>query len=447
MKVVFNEKIKTNTLYYPLDNPWNDTKPHPLLISGLIRKILLAVLILAFNVSRSGLIAQQKSIHPNSNEAVHHKHDTTRAGQTDIRDIIREGLKLKGKPDSTRMKGEGPFFSVIPMVGYSLMSGLTGVLSASTSFYTSQDRNRFSNILFNAYYSQYNQFWTTINSNIFIEKRKLHLYGDWRYYNFPTNTFGLGSASTFADELKVQYYYIRFYQVLYREITENFFAGLGYNLDYHWNIRENPPSGPVYDQIMMLQDNNKSVSSGISFNMQFDTRKNSVNPLSGTLVSLQFRQNLAWLGSDRDWDSFILDIRKFVRLPASSGNVLAFWSYNNLTMAGEPPYFDLPSTGWDNYNNTGRGYVPGRYTGKNLLYGEMEYRMALTRNGLFGCVAFCNAETVFRKFTESGMKILPGAGMGLRIKVNKNSGANLAIDYGFGVDGSKGLFVNLGEVF
>jgi hypothetical protein len=44
-------------------------------------------------------------------------------------------------------------------------------------------------------------------------------------------------------------------------------------------------------------------------------------------------------------------------------------------------------------------------------------------------------------------KIFPGYGAGLRLKLNKHSGANLAVDYGFGLNGSKGFFVNLGEVF
>jgi hypothetical protein len=37
--------------------------------------------------------------------------------------------------------------------------------------------------------------------------------------------------------------------------------------------------------------------------------------------------------------------------------------------------------------------------------------------------------------------------MGLRIKFNKHSKANLCIDYAWGQDGSKGFFVNMGEVF
>ena len=38
-------------------------------------------------------------------------------------------------------------------------------------------------------------------------------------------------------------------------------------------------------------------------------------------------------------------------------------------------------------------------------------------------------------------------GFGIRIKVNKVSNTNIAIDYGFGLDGSHGFFVNLGELF
>jgi hypothetical protein len=35
----------------------------------------------------------------------------------------------------------------------------------------------------------------------------------------------------------------------------------------------------------------------------------------------------------------------------------------------------------------------------------------------------------------------------MRIKLVKHSSTNLCIDYGFGKDGSRGFFVNLGEVF
>jgi hypothetical protein len=373
--------------------------------------------------------------------------DTSISNQKDIRELIASALHIQIKQDSAKMHGKGPFVAAFPMVGYALQSGYLGFVSVSTSFYTSNDRSRFSNVLVNAYYSEYHQFWTIANSNIFFDKLKLHLFGDWRYYKYPTNTFGIGSNSTFADELKIDFSYIRFYQILYREIADNVFTGIGYNLDYHWNIAENPSEGDVYDEIRQYQNGNRSVSSGFSANFLYDNRKNSINPTGGSLVSIQYRPNMTFLGSDKNWQSLVIDLRQYFQFPSDTRNVLALWNYDSMTLKGDPPYFDLPSTGWDDYNNVGRGYVPGRYTDRNLLYAESEYRMVLSRDGLFGCVAFCNAESIFQKLTFNIDRILPGGGFGVRLKINKYSNANLAVDYGFGVEGSRGFFFNLGEVF
>jgi hypothetical protein len=127
--------------------------------------------------------------------------------------------------------------------------------------------------------------------------------------------------------------------------------------------------------------------------------------------------------------------------------VLAIWSYDWLTLSGKPPYLDLPATGWDTYNNTGRGYIQGRFRSENMLYLEAEYRFVISRNGLFGGVAFANVQSFSDYPSREFSKLWPAAGAGLRIKVNKHSDTNIAIDYGIGVDGSKGFFVNLGEVF
>jgi len=38
-------------------------------------------------------------------------------------------------------------------------------------------------------------------------------------------------------------------------------------------------------------------------------------------------------------------------------------------------------------------------------------------------------------------------GAGIRVSFNKFSKTNIVFDYGFGTNGSKGVFSNLGEVF
>lgn len=372
--------------------------------------------------------------------------DSTSFKQKDIVDILQGSFKAHLRKDSTSLKGNGPFISIMPVVGYSLQSGLTGAIVSNTSFYTDDSRNKFSNLLINGYYSEYHQYWFTANSNIFFEKQKIHLFSDTRYYNFPTQTFGYGTNSSLSDELDIKYSYLRVSQVVFREIMPNTFVGIGYNLDYHWNLKVDTVPGKALKDLEKYQKGTHSISSGISLNFLFDNRKNSVNPEGGFFANIQYRPNLTLLGSDSNWQSFLIDLRAYVKLPASSHNVLAFWSYNNFTLNGTPPYLDMPSVGWDAYSNTGRGYVPGRYVGLKFNYLESEYRFAITQNGLLGGVVFGNVEKVYKKWTDLHT-IIPGGGLGLRIKINKYSNTNLAIDYGFGVGGSHGFFFNLGEVF
>ena len=58
-------------------------------------------------------------------------------------------------------------------------------------------------------------------------------------------------------------------------------------------------------------------------------------------------------------------------------------------------------------------------------------------------------EAVAQQLADTGRfeVFWPGVGAGLRLKFNKFSKTNICIDYAFGLNGSKGLFLNLGEVF
>ncbi|MGD0755288.1 MAG: BamA/TamA family outer membrane protein [Bacteroidales bacterium] len=373
--------------------------------------------------------------------------DSTRVQQKDIVDVFHGLFSKQLREEGTSLKGNGPYFSVIPVIGYSMHTGTTGVIATSTSFYSDDERKKISRILFNGNYSLYHQYWFTAISNIFLQKHKLHLVGDTRYYKFPTWTYGLGPESPLSNPLHIDYSYLRFYQVAFREIAPNLFVGLGYNLDYHWNIEVDSVKGTELNQFVKYQKGTSSVSSGVSLNIQYDNRKNAVNPRNGTYANIQFRPNMTVLGSDKNWQSLLIDLRHYFKFPASSRNILAFWSFNEITVSGSPPYLDMPSIGWDDYSNTGRGYVPGRYSGRNLIYLESEYRFSLTKNGLLGGVIFVNAESISNIIPDNRHPVIPGEGFGLRIKINKYSDTNLDIDYGFGVRGSQGIYFNIGEVF
>ena len=161
-----------------------------------------------------------------------------------------------------------------------------------------------------------------------------------------------------------------------------------------------------------------------------------------------FRANSKTLGSDENWNLLMVDVRTYLHFPENSKNVLAFWNLDMITTSNnKPPYLLLPSTGWDDQYNSGRGYIQGRYRGKDMLYFESEYRYRISRNGLFGGVFFVNLQNFSSDISSQFSSVIAGYGLGFRMKLNKHSGANLCVDYGFGKDGSGGFFVNLGEVF
>ena len=408
--------------------------------------VLLCILPFAsYSQSRlTGIIINQDITDPRSL-----KLDLAREGQMDITDLLQKRLS----PDSLlRLRKRenaklGPFFSVIPAIGYAMESGITGVITSSVSFYTSREKNKLSSILINADASQYHQWWACMNSNIYDDVHRLILVGDYRYYKFPTKTFGLGTSSTMGDVTRIDYNYLKISQVVLREITPNVYTGLGYHLDRHFNIREMPDDPGEMTDFKNYGLTKQSTSSALSLNFQFDNRKNSINPKDGLYAAIQYRNNLKVLGSDENWQSIRVDVREYFNMPLTSENVLAFWSYNNITLKGMPPYLDLPMTGWDTYSTTGRGYVPGRYRGQKYIYLESEYRFSILSNGLLGGVVFTNAESMSEWPSNEFRIIAPAGGFGLRIKLNKHSDTNLCIDYGFGMHGSSGFFFNIGEVF
>ena len=190
----------------------------------------------------------------------------------------------------------------------------------------------------------------------------MNFVGDWRFYKFPTNTFGLGSFNSLSDAVPIDYSYLRIYQLVLKEIAPNFFTGIGYHLDDHYDFEiDNNQDKNIIAQMQNYGFRKNSFSSGLSLNFQYDNRSNSVNPQKGIYAIIQYRDNFTFLGSDQNWQSVLIDFRKYIQFPNHSNNVLGFWSYNYFTLKGNPPYMDLPNTGGDSYSNSGRGYVQGRY--------------------------------------------------------------------------------------
>lgn len=368
--------------------------------------------------------------------------------QKQVSDVVFHLLKINSKKrgtDSLDIKIGKLLLAIIPGLGYTLQSGITGVVNANISFYTAHPRQtNLSTIFTNVEYSPvYHQLFIPFIFNSWLPRNTWNFQGDMRYYKFPSVTYGLGPNSSLEKADRIDYDYLKIYLSIFKPLGKDFYVGVGENMDKHWNIS----SASSNTNFKLYTKKPVTNSSGLYYCIKFDSRRNSNNPQGGFYCNLGFRTNYTLLGSDNNWQSLILDARKYIKLHTKRSNIFAFWSYDWFTFGNNVPYLDLPSTSWDTYSNTGRGYTQGRLRGKSFLYLESEYRFDITCSGLFGGVVFANAETVNTTENKTYQTVLPAVGTGLRIKLNKRSKANFAIDYAVGVNGSRGFFFDVSEVF
>src|ERR1017187_5868007 len=306
-------------------------------------KLIIFIAFLLFLCLGNDLIAQ-------NNKTDTMKVSSDKYSDMDISDYFKKITKssFEHPVDSNYLKSNGPFFTPLPIPGYAMVTGFLGELTTNISFYTLRnDTAKISTITTTNLYSQYKQFMNIINSNIWTNNNKYNLLGDYRFYIFPVDDYGLGSKTSLDNATKVDYEHLRIYEVLLRKLSNNFFIGAGYNLDYYWNIKETKNSPYDTTDLDKYGLTSSSVSSGITVNIQYDNRLNSNNPENGTYVNLQVRDNSTLIGSNSNWQSLVLDTRHYFELSKRTHDVLALWSYDWVTLNGKPPYFDLPAAGND----------------------------------------------------------------------------------------------------
>ena len=380
------------------------------------------------------------------------------ARQKDVNDLFAVWFHQPRsyEKDTSSKRAHKLFVSLIPGIGYAEANGFYVTAEVIGAFYTSNDKDaNISSVTIAPNITQKKQLILPIVTNIWTKGNKLDFQNDIRYYVYPSITYGLGGKTNLTDLDPINYQFIRFYQQVLKKLAPDLVGGVGYNLDYHYDIKEMPTATDVeggketdferYDGGHIMPT---SSSSGLSLNLLYDTRRNLLNPVAGgTYANILLRQNLTALGSNTNYTTALFDFRKYFQFPYGSRNVLAFWNFYWINLGGQTPYLDLPSTNWDTYACSGRGYIQDRFRGRDMLYLEAEYRMSLTRNGLLGAVVFSNVQGFSQQWPSNSITTLdPAVGAGLRLKMNKLSNTNLCVDYGWGRDGGN-IFLNLGEVF
>ncbi|MCL6259827.1 outer membrane protein assembly factor [Aquiflexum sp. TKW24L] len=361
----------------------------------------------------------------------------------------------------------------LPAVGSNPANGWMFGLAPSATWYMGNPADtKMSNLVGNFLYTTKKQWIFSSRSNIFLDKNKWILVGDWRYFITSQPTFGLGSSApnipgedparpgVWRGEQQMDFNLIRFYETVLRRIGDSkFYLGMGYHFDLHSKINSftNEGTSPTlefsHDAYNLVRgfSTDRYVLSGITFNAIMENRDIIVSPYEKNFALLSYKINPTFLGSDQSSSTLLMDYRHYFNLSQSrKRHLIAVWGMGNFLVTGNLPYMNLPSIGWDMFGRSGRAYAQGRFRGESMVYTEAEYRFPLQKEKeTFGGTVFVNAasfssrdinEKLFEQFN-------PGYGLGLRVMINKKNRTTITADYGWGQKGNSGFYLNVNESF
>lgn len=393
--------------------------------------------------------------------------------------IKKEKRNLRDSAVKTPILFKKPYFATTPFVGYNPAYGfLIGVGTTMAIYLGDLESTPVSSVSAAINLTTAKQTIITVRSNIVTSRSRYIFRGDWRYLVFSQPTYGLGTgikmhtnrgiifndggetASLPPDAQQLNYNYIRLYETFYFKITKRWYAGIGYNLDAFSGIVDHKLNLDTIPQQLTSNyqystdhgfNPERYTMSGLSLEVLLDSRDNSIRPTKGYLANVALRPNFTFLGSSKNSIMLNTEFRTYISFSKRRpDHLIGFWYLGQFTQHGSVPYLGLPAICWDMYNRAGRGYIQGSIRGVNFLYGESEYRFPISQNtGILSGVAFVNVTTASSDDKERELfeYFDPAAGFGLRIMFSRKTLSNLCIDFGFGADGTKGIFFNLNETF
>jgi hypothetical protein len=369
--------------------------------------------------------------------------------QRDAMDVLGRLFGRRVEPSLERESRVGvswsllPSLSYNPVYGFALGASLTGSGKTGAGPYS---RPTFASLSGN--YSTTGQVQALARGESSTPSGLYLLSADFRYLDTSRSTWGLGSISPGQEEYPMSFRQYRAYATLYRRTSGPVYVGLGYRYDEFSRIRDDRAEQGEITPFLDYSGPGvtRTRASSVSVDFLADTRDNLGNPSSGYLLKWSFRSHLRALGSDENWQELWVTARVYPHVPKRSNRILAFWLYGWFTF-GPGPYLNLPATGWDTYGRGARGYLAGRIRAQDQIYLESEYRVPLTRDGLFGGVVFVNGTISTSPVSQVFESTDYGGGVGIRIKFNKAARTNLALDRAWGRLGSGGWFMGLAEVF
>jgi hypothetical protein len=345
-------------------------------------------------------------------------------------------VKNVNEADTLEQKRSG--FVLLPILYYTPETKLAGggLLNYYFRESGSKTSTRPSSVMPSLIYTQNKQIMVELSTYLYWKDEAYYSHGYIGYVKFPDKFYGIGNNTPEDDKEDYTHRFTNIHVSFQKRELSGLYLGIQYEFIHSKLIQVE--KGGLLEKGDILGSVGGIVSGG-TFLASWDTRDNIYFPLSGCFHQFSASFFKSVLGSDYDFNRYVLDLRQY--FPFFSSHVLALQGYLSST-TGHTPFQMLSLLGDQNMM---RGYYQGRYRDKNMIAFQAEYRMPLWwRFGLAGFSGFGDVADRFSNFRLSDFKYSLGAG--IRYQINPGEGINVRLDIGFG-EGSSGVYVTLNEAF
>lgn len=299
--------------------------------------------------------------------------------------------------------------------------------------------NRLSEVKAFTFYTLENQYGFWLDHALYTDENKWFFYGRARYQSFPLFYYGTGRETPSEHIALIDGEYTLFRERLLRETLPSLYFGL--ELDYQGLNRVNYiHTEPDFDlpEVGAMGSNNFGIGLGLLYN----NIHNAMNPREGLYSEWAFMNYNTAAGSDYNMTTYVIDNR--IYRPVKENTVFAAQLYGQFT-SGNAPFNMLALMGGESLM---RGYYLGRYRDKNLVAGQVEYRiLPFEFSKRWGASVFLAAGQVYgNEYGFNWGQFLPTGGAGIRYLIFPEKDIYTRIDVSFTEEG-RGVYFFIGEAF
>ena len=350
-----------------------------------------------------------------------------------VRRYLNNVMSESGDPSAPKLINY-PTIAYAPETSWELGVSSLYVYSANRDL-----SNRLSEIKAFTFYTLENQYGFWLDHALYTDENKWFFYGRARYQSFPLFYYGIGRETPSEHIALIDGEYTLFRERLLRETFPSLYFGL--ELDYQGLNRVNYiDTEPDFElpEVGAMGSN----SLGIGLGLLYNNIHNAMNPRQGLYSEWAFMNYNAAAGSDFNMTTYIIDNR--IYRPVKENTVFATQLYGQFT-SGNPPFNMLSLMGGESLM---RGYYLGRYRDKNLVAGQVEYRiLPFAFSKRWGASVFLAVGQVYGDdYGFNWDLFLPTGGAGIRYLIFPEKDIYTRIDVSFTEEG-RGVYFFIGEAF